>query len=62
MKKIKLKQTAILLNETLNDVDNSQYTQWYLISLDIIDSKILKPPPLVKIKKPPMALYSSFNQ
>ena len=30
-----------LINESLNDPNNSLYAQWYLMSLDIIDSKIL---------------------
>ena len=53
MKKRNLKRTTILLNESLNDVSNSLYTQWYLMLLDIIDSKILKPPSLIKKKAPP---------
>ena len=54
MKKRDFKQTIILLHESLNDAANSLYTQRYLMSLDIIDSKILKPPPLVKKKTPPI--------
>ena len=42
-KKRNLKQTAIPLNENINDVNNFLYTQWYLMSLELIDSKILKP-------------------
>ena len=54
MKKRNLKQTVILLHESLNDAENSLCTQWYSIPLDIIDSKILKPPTLVKKKTPPI--------
>ena len=53
MKKKNLKQTAIILNKSLNDAKNSIYNQWHLMSLDIIDSKILKPHPPVKKKTPP---------
>ena len=38
--KSNLKQTAVHLSENLNDVNNSVYTQWFLMPLDIIDSKI----------------------
>ena len=52
MKKRNLKQTAVLLHENLNDAKNSLYTQWwYLIALDVIESKILKPQPLAKKKR-----------
>ena len=52
MKKINLKQTAVLLHEILNDAETSVYTKWYLMVFDISDSKILKPPLLVKKKAP----------
>ena len=52
MKKINLKQTAVLLHEILNDAETSVYTEWYLMVFDIIDFKMLKPPLLVKKKAP----------
>ena len=62
MKKRNLKQTAFFLSESLNDADNSLYTQWYLMSLDIIDSKILLPPRLAKKRAPPKSICKiSFN-
>ena len=33
---------------SFNDANNSQYTQWYIMSLDISDFKILKPPTSTK--------------
>ena len=60
VKKRNLKQTAILLNERLNDADNSLYTQCYLMSLDIIDYKIIEPPPLGKKRTPPTDICKIF--
>ena len=48
MKKRTLKRTAVLLNESFNDVNNDLHNEWYLMLLDIIDCKILKPTPSVK--------------
>ena len=48
MMKKNVKRTAVLANEILKDVNNSLYTQWYLMSLDITDSKIHKSAPQVK--------------
>ena len=43
----------IALNESLNDANSSLYAQKYLMSLDITDFKIFKPPPPVKKKTRP---------
>ena len=53
MKKRNLKQTAAPLNGIFNDAHNTNYTQLHLIALDIIDSNIFKPLPLVKKKTLP---------
>ena len=53
MKKANLRQIAVLLNECLAEANSSQYTHWYLMALDIIDSKILKPPLPAKKKTSP---------
>ena len=53
MNKKNLKQTSILLNEALNEPNNSIYSQWYKMSLDIIDSKLFKPPCTAKKKAYP---------
>ena len=42
MKKKPLKRTAALINERLNDAKKSVYIQWYLMTLDIIDYKIIQ--------------------
>ena len=48
MKKRTLKRTAVLLNESFNDVNNDLHNEWYLMLLDINNYKILKQTPSVK--------------
>ena len=50
VKKRNLKETIVLLNEIINDADISLGVLWYLMSLDIANSKILQPLSLVKEK------------
>ena len=42
MNKINLEKATILLQYSLNDASNSIIYQWYSMTLDIIDSRILK--------------------
>lgn len=58
MKKRNLKQTTILLNKSLNEAGNSLYTQWYLMSLKIIDSEMLKPSSQVKKEKHHLKIFA----
>ena len=52
----------VFLNESLDGVSNSLYTQWFLMPLDIIDSNMLKPPPPVKKNTPTKNISKiSFN-
>ena len=60
MKKSNLKKTVALLNDNLNNTNNSVYSQWYLMAMDIIDSKIFKPPPVIKKKTPPKNICKIF--
>ena len=60
MKKCNLRKTAALLSDNLNNANNAMYSQWYLMALDIIDSKILKPPPVNKKKAPPKNVCKVF--
>ena len=63
MKKRNLNQTAVLLNESLNDTNNSLHTKRYLIALDNSNYRILKPPPLIKKKTPPRNIWEiSFDK
>ena len=52
MNKTNLKKTAVLLNELINKGNNVKL-QWTLAALDIIESKIYKPPINKPKRKPP---------
>ena len=42
--KYNLNNTAVILQDNLNDTGSSIYCQWYYIVLEIIESKLPKPP------------------
>ena len=47
-------------HENFNDGDGSLCTQFFLMSLDIINSKILKSPSLFEKKAPPESICENF--
>ena len=51
LKKSELKRVANLINDKINERSSNAFDQWYFAALDLIESKIYKPPK-IKEKRP----------
>ena len=61
MNKSNLKKTADHLSETLNEYcHHHRFFQWILAVLDVIKSKIYKPPPVKHKRKSPFNICKIF--
>ena len=60
MWKINLKRRTFLRNESFNDTNDFPLTQWYLMTLEALYSKIFKPTPLVKNKTFPVKVFAKY--
>ena len=61
MHKSILKKTADLLNEALNEhCHHDEFSQWFSAILDVIESKVYKPPPVKSKHKSPSNLCKIF--